>query len=67
MVETTSLIGEVVATIREVVVTIKVIEEVVIVDNMVVEEEIKGNNIIILGNRVHLHQVYLLLMVLVLL
>ena len=66
LVHTTTTIGEVMAIISVVGVTIVVMVEVVVVVRIVVVVAIKGNNTILLGTRAHLHQVYLLLIVLVL-
>ena len=66
LVETTIPIGEVVVTIDEVGITTVVMAEVMVIDRIVVAVAIKGSYTIFLGTRVHLHQVYLLLIVIAL-
>lgn len=63
---TKTTIGEDVLTFGELGVTTVVVAEAVVVASIVVRVAIRATNIILLGIRVHMHQVYLLLIVLVL-
>lgn len=66
LVATLPTIGEALDTIPEVGVTATVVQEAVVVDRVVDEVAIWGIKIILLGNKVHLHKEYLLLIALVL-